>query len=293
MASFNLKKISFVYLLSVPVLATALAFIIGHVNYRIYIPVWLLNAALMAMATRTLLKAQDQLSVKTASFFIFPWMLFAIFGGMGPPPETAAGWALLANEQVFRYTFLIAGGISMGIGFYRLNKVMENTPGSQYARCSNILIIIALPLFILNMAYWGYFVTNVFVTYSVEGAPAKPSWLKSIATAFTIIRMVEVALIYFATAALSTALRLAKQLSKAGSLLYVIFACLGAVLNMLPDTLSGPLAIANYLSYIPAFTLLMPYLIAINLLAKSGSNIHHTDSDSKEPRTDIRTNDQK
>jgi hypothetical protein len=224
----------------------------------------------MVMATRTLSKTQSDLSTETASFFIFPWMLFAIFGGMGPPPDTAAGWALLANEQLFRFSFLIAGGISMCIGFYRLNKVLENTPGRRYAKWSSILIRIALPLFILNMAYWGYFLTNVFMTYSIAGAPAKPGWMKPLGEIVNIIRMTEVALIYFATAALAIALRLAKRLSKTGSVFYVIFACLGALLNLLPDSISGPLGIAHYLSAIPAYTLLMPYLIAVNLLAKPG-----------------------
>ena len=225
----------------------------------------------MIICTLTLAKRQGKLSGRTALFFIFPWMLFAIFGGMGPPPETAAEWALMATEQIFRYTFLIAGGISMTIGFYRLNRELANSPGKKYAKWDGILIKIALPLFIINMAYWGYFLTNVFVTYSIPGAPTKPEWIKSLDEAFTIVRMLEVAFIYFATAALSIALHLNKQLSKSGSLIYVIFACCGAILNMLPAKITGPLAIASYLSYIPAFTMLMPYLIAVNLLAKSNN----------------------
>jgi hypothetical protein len=265
----SLKKISFIYLVSVPVLVTALAFIVGHVNYFTYVPIWLVNAVLMGIAVQKLSKSTDKISLKTSLFFIFPWMLYAIFGGMGPPPESAAEWALQATEQVFRYTFLIIGGISMSIGIFRLNKMLAYTSGSRYAKWSSILIRIALPLFILNMAYWGYFLTNVFITYSMAGSPAKPSWMKSIDQVFTIIRMVEVALFYLATACLSVALRLNNQLSKAGSLIYVVLACLGALLNVLPSTIEGPLAIASYLSYIPAFTMLMPYLIAVNLLAKS------------------------
>ncbi|MGV3704736.1 MAG: hypothetical protein ACO1NU_05095 [Arcticibacter sp.] len=49
------------------------------------------------------------------------------------------------------------------------------------------------------------------------------------------------------------------------------------LLNLLPGSMTGPLAIANYLSYIPAFTLLMPYLIAVNLSAKSGGK-HRRDA---------------
>lgn len=251
-------------------MTTALAFIIGRVDHGIYIPVWLLNVLLMALATRTLSTAYKLLSARHALFFIFPWMLFSIFGGMGPPPETAAAWASLANEQIVRYSFLIAGGISMGIGFHHLGIRLKNTPGRKYAQRSNVLMKIAIPLFVLNMAYWGYFLTSTFVKYAAKDATAKPAWLMPLDDIFTIIRMTEVALIYAATAALSYALRLTGSLSKAGSLLYILFSCLGALLNLLPGTLSGPLAIANYLSYIPAITLLMPYLMAVNLLNKSG-----------------------
>lgn len=268
----NLRKLSFIYLLSVPALATALAFAIGRVDYWLYIPIWLLNVILMALATRTLSTTLSRLSLKHALFFIFPWMLFSIFGGMGPPPETAAAWALLANEQIFRYTFLIAGGISMTIGFHYLRIRLVNTPGSKYAYWSNVLMKIAIPLFVLNMAYWGYFLTHTFIKYSIKGAGSKPAWMISLDEVFTVIRMTEVALIYFATAALSCALRLSGHLSKAGSFIYMLFSCLGALLNLLPGTLSGPLAVANYLSYIPAFTLLMPYLIAVNLLNKPGNS---------------------
>ena len=246
---------------------------IGRVDYHIYIPVWLLNVIAMALSSRTLLISSGRLSARSALFFIFPWMLFSIFGGMGPPPETAAAWALLATEQIWRYTFLIAGGISVGIGFYFIKTGWSYTPSRKYAHWSNVLIKIAIPLFVLNMAYWGYFLTNSFINYPSKGANAKPAWMISLDEVFTMIRMVEVALIYLATATLSYALRLAGYLSKASAFLYILFSCLGALLNLLPDTISGPLAAAHYVSYIPAFTLLMPYLIAVNLLNKSG-NLH-------------------
>ncbi|MBO9657723.1 MAG: hypothetical protein J7527_02770 [Chitinophagaceae bacterium] len=235
----------------------------------------------MALATRTLSTTHSFFSARHAMFFIFPWMLFSIFGGMGPPPETAALWALLANEQMVRYTFLIAGGISMGIGFHYLRIRLADTQGSKYAYLANILMKIAIPLFVLNMAYWGYFLTSIFIKYPAGNANAKPAWLIPLGEVFTIIRMTEVALFYFATAALSSALRLTGHLSKPASFLYILFSCLGALFNLLPGTLSGPLAVANYLSYIPAFTLLMPYLIAINLLYKSGNNIGQSIHDKR------------
>lgn len=153
----------------------------------------------MVFATRVLSKSQSKISSRTASFFIFPWILFTIFAGMGPPPETALEWALNANEQLFRYSFLIAGGISLTIGFIRFEKELQDTTGSGYAGLGSVLMKIVLSLFILNMAYWGYFLTNVFITYSAVHAPARPTWIKTVGEVFIIIRMVEVALIYFAT----------------------------------------------------------------------------------------------
>ncbi len=118
---------------------------------------------------------------------------FCYFRRHGTAPETAGEWALQATEQVFRYSFLIIGGISMFIGFYRLNKLLAPTRAMGYAKVSTILMKIALPLFILNMVYWGYFLTYTFITYSGSGAPAKPMWMKPFDEIFTIIRMIEVA----------------------------------------------------------------------------------------------------
>jgi hypothetical protein len=264
----SLRQICYAYLLGVPVLATALAFIVGHVHYTIYLPVWLLNALLMIWATRTLAKHHDQPFTISAWLFVVPWMLIAIFGGMGPPPETAAGWAALAGEQMVRYTILIISGVLTCLGFMRLNKFLANSPGYKFSSAGLLLMCIALPLFILNMAYWGYFLTHIFVTYTAPGAPVKPAWLIPLGEVFTTIRMAEVTLIYLTTAAFAFALRNAGWLSKTSSSTYILFACLGAIFNLLPGSVKGPLAIVNYLSYIPAFTLLMPYLIAVNLLRK-------------------------
>jgi hypothetical protein len=262
------RQLIYVYLLAVPPLATALAFIVGHVHYTIYLPLWLLNALLMILATRTLAKQHDRPLTIAAWYFVVPWMLIAIFGGMGPPPETASGWAALAGEQVARYTILIVSGALTCFGFIRLNKLLADSPGRKFSRAGLLMLCIALPFFILNMSYWGYFLTHIFVTYTPPGAPARPLWLKPLGEIFTVIRMTEVTLIYLATAAFALALRYAGRLSKAAGVAYLLFACLGAILNLLPAAVKGPLAIANYLSYIPAFTMLMPYLIAVNLLRK-------------------------
>jgi hypothetical protein len=139
------------------VFVTALAFIVGHISFKLYIPLWLLNALLMWLATQALLKNGNHFSKSIAWCLIIPWMLIAVFGGMGPPPETATAWAALAVEQILRYTILIFAGLITAVGFFRMNAFLAKTKGRIFARLGTVLIAVAIPLFIVNMAYWGYY----------------------------------------------------------------------------------------------------------------------------------------
>ncbi|MDB5147576.1 MAG: hypothetical protein JWQ57_1596, partial [Mucilaginibacter sp.] len=51
MKSLSFKqKFSLVYLCLVPLIVVAIGFGIGHVSYKIYLPVWIFNACLMITA---------------------------------------------------------------------------------------------------------------------------------------------------------------------------------------------------------------------------------------------------
>lgn len=263
-----IRKVSYVYLLAVPVLITAMAFIIGHIAPQMYMPAWLLNVFIMFIARRRLATATPPALNSSLWLIVFPWMLISIFGGMGPPPNNYAGWAALAGEQITRFTFLIFCGISVTLGFTRLNKVLTGTRYSGFARMGNRMIRVALPLFIVNAIYWGYLITYVAVTYTSPGAPAKPEWIKTAGDVITAIRMIEIVLIYLATALFAFALVAAGLLSKTAGRIYIVFAILGSILSLLPDSIPPPLAIPIYLVGIPAYTLLMPYLMAVNIWRK-------------------------
>lgn len=67
------------YLWLVPVAGTALAFGVGHVSYKIYIPIWIVNGVLMLTAFQWLglgKALRSATAVKTtalaAMFFILP-----------------------------------------------------------------------------------------------------------------------------------------------------------------------------------------------------------------------------
>jgi hypothetical protein len=252
------RKLSYAYLLAVPLLVTVLAFTTGHVSAYLYIPCWLLNTAFMMLACRQLAVTASAKLRGVLWPLIVPWMLIAVFGGMGPPPHNLAGWAALAAEQVARFSILIICGILVGIGAFRLSRYLYGTPGSKLAKKGNLLIRIALPFFFLDMAYWGYFITYQSVNHT------KPAWLEL----FAIIRMTEALLIYIATAAFVLALKASGCISGTAGRIYVAFACLGAICSLLPDNAPGILSIAGYLSTIPAYILLMLYLIAVNLFTK-------------------------
>lgn len=260
------QKLSYVFLLAVPILVTVMAFVFGHRSYWIYLPGWFLNMMLMFLAVKTLADAKSRTVLDVAWPLIMSWAPISVFAGMGPPPETAEGWAALAWEQQLRYCILILSGTFTMVGFLRVHDMLKGGPGSRFARTGKTMFLIALPLFIANMVYWGFFLTNVFVRYSQPGAPAKPDWLQTVSSAFTVVRMIEVTLIYCGTAVFAYALSRSGHLSQLASSIYIFFCCLGAILNLLPAGLHAPLAIANYVSYIPAITLLMPYLIGVNFL---------------------------
>lgn len=260
------QKLSYVYLLAVPFFVTALAFIFGHLTHSVYLPGWILNVLLMLLAVRTLGREKHEKILHFAWPIIMSWALISVFAGMGPPPPTAELWAELALEQHLRYGILIASGTMTTIGFVRLNHMHQSVLGQRIENAGKVMFLIALPLFVANMAYWGFFLTNVFVKYSQAGAPVKPSWLQTVSEVFMVVRMIEVTLIYLGTAAFAYSISESGRLTHYRFVIYLFFCVLGAILNMLPANMPEPLATANYVSYIPAITLLMPYLMAVNLL---------------------------
>jgi hypothetical protein len=118
------------------------------------------------------------------------------------------------------------------------------------------------------MAFWGYFITYQLTIYTKPGAPVKPAWFKLLMTVFNGIRMIDASLIYIATAAFILSLKAAGFLSATASRVYVAFACLGVICSLLPDNAPGFLSVAGYLLTIPAYVLLLLYLMTVNLFTK-------------------------
>lgn len=267
------QKLSLVYLCLVPLIVVAIGFGIGHVNYKIYLPVWIVNACLMIAAARSLGDYQFKKSdgkikqqIITALLLFTPWLLFSIFAGMGPPPATLQGWVNTAAEQQVRYTILIAGGILFALGSALLKAKLQAAGENIYSVMASAAINLALPLFIINMAFWGYYLTDAFRVFILQGAAKRPDWYGPVKSLFYVISIAEVLLMYLGTVLFAISLKVTGLFNPVACRYYIIFGLAGIVLVVLPPSWPEPFGTAGYLVAIPAIPFIMPYLIGVHLL---------------------------
>jgi hypothetical protein len=133
-----------------------------------------------------------------------------------------------------------------------------------------VAIILAVPLFSVNMLYWGFYLTELFKNLSTQNITVYPDWFLPIRKLFGLISVVEVALTYFATFAIAIALARTGRLGRVSSLFYVLFSSIAFVIIVLSVFFDDTLKIPGFVVSIPAIPFLMPYFIGVNLLQKIG-----------------------
>lgn len=267
------KQISLIYLSAVPLLAAAIGFGIGHISYKIYLPIWIINVALMVTALWVLgfkniknsnpTKRQQALG---AFFLVVPWILVSIFFGFGPPPEKMADWVATASEQQIRYSLLIIAGIFIAFGFSSLCQQLKNSGESFFSNLGLCAIMSAIPLFIINMIFWGFYLTESFKVVVAAGTEQMPNWFSPIKNQLGMISVVEVALTYLATAFFSVSLQLNGWFNKGATRVYILISLLAFLLIILSSFLPEPFTTAGFAVSIPAIPFIMPYFMGINLL---------------------------
>lgn len=268
------QSISRIYLIAVPFLAAIIGFSIGHVSYKIYLPIWIVNTCLIGWALFILGKPLFTLNKGSNLFIailliIVPWVLFSIFGGMGPPPQTVEGFANAAVEQEVRYGILILGGILIVPGLNLLKDQLRLAGENLYSSAGFVLICIAIPFFILNMVYWGSYLTEAFKIFSASPEVRRPDWYLPIRSFFSAISKIEVSLIYAATAAFAASFKKAGWMNAGCCRVYISISFLAIVFNLLPSSVPMPLSAAGYFVSIPAIPFIMFYLMGINLMARA------------------------
>lgn len=234
-----------------------------------------MNALLMLLAARHLGlhviyekdKEKKQYALSTL-LLIIPWILVSIFFGFGPPPETAAAWTASAAEQQIRYSILVAAGISAALGFAALREKLKQAEGSFFAMIGFTAVIIAIPLFISNMIFWGFFLTESFKLSVAAGLEKMPEWFAPARKLFGLISVVEVALTYLATALFAQALYVSGWFSKTSAGIYIIISLSAFIIVILSACCPEPFVTAGFAVSIPAIPFIMPYFMGINLLMR-------------------------
>lgn len=271
-----------IYLTLVPFVATILAFATGHVSYKIYLPLWIINICLMIIAAWFLgahvIKNNDTEKRHLAivgCLLLAPTLLTSIFGGMGAPPDTINEWVASATEQQVRFSFLIISGILICFGLILLREKLKGTPGNFYAQLGFAAILIVLPILIFNMSFWHSFALETY-KIKINSVPEKfPEWFKPIVNQVWVLSVVEVSLTYLAIAAFVAALKSARWFHKVPSCIYIIISLLAIVCILLYPLYPGSTVFSGFPYYpfmIPAIPFFLIYFIGINLLRKVGTN---------------------
>lgn len=261
------QRISFIYLTLMPFLAVIMGFIFGfrHVDWQWYLPAWLLNTTMVAIALRHLLKSRqpgNPLFTATALLLISPWVIFAVFAGMGRPPQSIQGWLELEAEQYTRFNLLIFGGTLAYLGTALLYQLLRKKE-RLFTTLGMGVITMAIPLFVINMAYWGSFLSESFRHFKTK---PRPDWYLAFRELFGLISTVEVSMIYIATALFAMALGKTGYFKPAAMRAYIIVSLLAALIDLIPPTAPDPFSTMSYLVSIPAIPFVMLYLIGVNLL---------------------------
>lgn len=271
------KKISQLYLSLVPFLTAIFGFGIGHISYSIYLPIWIINVVLMLVAAWNLglhqLKSdhpENMEIAKTGLILMAPWIFVSIFFGFGPPPENAVEWTATATEQQIRYSILTIAGIFILLGFSFLRERLKQKAEQTYSLAGYCFILIAIPLFILNMLFWGFFLTETFRISSTSHLVQMPDWYFPIRKLFGLISVTEVALTYLSTASFAIALHKIGWFNRIASQFYIWISLVAFVFIILSAFLSGPFTIAGFAVSIPAIPFIMPYFMAVNLIKRAG-----------------------
>lgn len=231
-----------------------------------FIAAWILGLHVI----RTHDTEKKQLAIG-AFFLIVPYLLISMFFGLGPPPETVRGWVTTTTEQQIRYIMLIIAGLFIFFGFAVLREKLKNTEGSFYSAIGFTALMVAIPLFIINMIFWSAYLPELFKIMTASDLEKSPEWFRPIREEFNLLTNVEVTITYFAVAAFAASLRAAGWIGKTASLIYIVINSIALFITVLPFS-QQLLSIPFFIVTIPAIPFLMPYFMGINLLRRVGNN---------------------
>lgn len=264
---------SFIYLALVPFITAITGFAIGGYSNAINIPIWLIHAAIMIFLFRNIampLRGDEngvgQKWIAIAVLLFAPWVLFTLFAGFGPPPSSVEKWVASATQQQVRYFILALGGMIATAGFTLLSQQLNNTDAANiYAKAAIALVYAAIPLYVLNMLYWGFYLTESFRLFENSGTTVRPDWYFAARQFFYWIGTFGTAFIYLSIALFAGALKKASVFKPGACHIYIVVSLVAFVCSFIPPSAPTPMDVIGYFVAIPAIAFIIPYLFALNL----------------------------
>jgi len=281
----NTRSLSYIYLCSIPVLTFVFAFTTGHISPRLYIPIWLLNFCIMALATWTLGAKAFRSAPKEKSRLIYggcllilPVALLSILFGMGAPPDSIRGWVETATEQKVRFDILLVDGILVALGLSLIKLVLQQEGEQLFTQLGFTAVLIAIPLFFINTSFWHSFALQTYKIKIANSSPERPlEWFAPAAQQIWIITIGQVLLTYFSAAMFAGSLRQTRIFRRAPAYIYIVFSVIAILAILLFPLYPGATAFSGFPYYpfmIPAVPIIVFYYIGVNLLkCASESNL--------------------
>lgn len=275
-----IKKISYIYLCLIPLLTIVLAFALGHISPKIYIPIWILNFCIMLISVWVLganvLRRGDRVAKLLAGsgcLLFLPICLLSILFGMGAPPDTMEEWIATATEQKVRFDILLADGILVALGLSIVKLIVNERGEKIYSQLGYTAIIIAIPLFFINTSFWHSFALQTFKIRVAHDAKKPLEWYAPAVQQIWIITIGQLLLTYFSIAMFAGSLNQTRIFRRGPAIVYVLISLI-AILSILFFPLYPNATIFSGFPYypfmIPAMPIMLCYYIGINLVRHAG-----------------------
>lgn len=268
------RRVSYVFLCMVPVLAIAVAApralripgvyqALGGVLFAaIVLAAWILGVS----GLRTGGEGQRRPAL-AGGFLTVPFSLVALFWvGLGPP------WEATAPENKMRYLVLLVSSIAVSGGFV----VLQDALSEAGERCYSTLAFAASMLAGTAYLVWMSFLLGAYVLKVRDGQV--PPTISALSEVFEILLDVACLLTYLATAAFAASFGRLGWLGRSATRAYVaanLIASLCLVMRGMsfpdPAALSTPwYTRPGFVAGIPAIPFIMPFLLGVVLLRRAG-----------------------
>jgi hypothetical protein len=161
-------------------------------------------------------------------------------------------------------------GVLIAFGFSGLRTKLQLQGEPFYSGMGYTAILVAIPLYLVYITLLHTFDYEAFKITGSTGS--LPGWYLPISRQYASISIAEVALTYLATAAFAASLRSARWFRKTSSRAYIIISIIACVLVVLyPLYKNQVAALGVFPLLIPAIPFIMPYLLGVNLLKRTGN----------------------